>query len=93
MLNVLHGWGMNAHLFDDWSEQLARYFQVNLIDLPGHGLNHTEPLKLDLDALAAEAADVPAGIWLGWSMGGTNGCASRFPPTPASFCCGSPMRR
>lgn len=70
MLNVLHGWGMNAHLFDDWSEQLARYFQVNLIDLPGHGLNHTEPLKLDLDALAAEAADVPAGIWLGWSMGG-----------------------
>lgn len=70
ILNVLHGWGMNAHLFDDWSTQLATHFQVNLIDLPGHGLNHNEPLSLDLNELAEEAAEVPAGIWLGWSMGG-----------------------
>ncbi len=70
MLNVLHGWGMNAHLFDDWSVQLANHFQVNLIDLPGHGLNHEEPLNLDLDALAEEASEIPSGIWLGWSMGG-----------------------
>lgn len=70
VLNVLHGWGMNAHLFDDWSEQLAQHFQVNLIDLPGHGLNHEELLSADLMALADEAANVPAGHWLGWSMGG-----------------------
>ncbi len=70
MLNVVHGWGMNAHLFDDWSTQLAQSFQVNLIDLPGHGLNHQEPLSLDLDQLADEASKVPKGIWLGWSMGG-----------------------
>ncbi len=70
VLNVAHGWGMNAHLFDDWSEDLARYFQVNLIDLPGHGLNHDEPLSLDLDELANEASHIPKGTWLGWSMGG-----------------------
>jgi pimeloyl-[acyl-carrier protein] methyl ester esterase len=70
ILNVLHGWGMNAHLFDDWSDQLALYFQVNLIDLPGHGLNHEEILNLDLNALAEEASHIPKGIWLGWSMGG-----------------------
>lgn len=70
ILNVLHGWGMNAHLFDDWSDSLAKHFQVNLIDLPGHGLNHEEPLSTDLTALAEEASEVPAGHWLGWSMGG-----------------------
>jgi pimeloyl-[acyl-carrier protein] methyl ester esterase len=70
VLNVLHGWGMNAHLFDDWSVQLAERFQVNLIDLPGHGLNHQEPLSTDLDVLAEEASEVPGGHWLGWSMGG-----------------------
>lgn len=70
VLNIVHGWGMNAHLFDDWSDELAQYFQVNLIDLPGHGLNHEEVLSLDLDELAEEACDVPKGHWLGWSMGG-----------------------
>lgn len=70
VLNVVHGWGMNAHLFDDWSEALAPYFLVNLIDLPGHGLNHEEPLSLDLDELAEEACEIPQGHWFGWSMGG-----------------------
>ena len=70
VLNVVHGWGMNAHLFDDWSTDLAQYFQVNLIDLPGHGLNHQEPLSLNLDELAEEASHIPKGTWLGWSMGG-----------------------
>jgi pimeloyl-[acyl-carrier protein] methyl ester esterase len=70
VLNVVHGWGMNAHLFDDWSDELAKYFCVNLIDLPGHGLNHEEILSLDLDELAEEAAHIPKGHWLGWSMGG-----------------------
>ena len=70
VLNVVHGWAMNAHLFDDWSDDLARYFQVNLIDLPGHGLNHQELLSLDLNELAEEASHVPKGHWLGWSMGG-----------------------
>ncbi|MGJ8662137.1 MAG: pimeloyl-ACP methyl ester esterase BioH [Marinicella sp.] len=70
VLNVLHGWGMNAHLFDDWSSSLAQNFTVNLIDLPGHGLNHEEILSLNLEALAADASSIPQGVWLGWSMGG-----------------------
>ncbi len=70
VLNVVHGWGMNAHLFDDWSSALSAHFQVNLIDLPGHGLNHEALLSLDLNQLAEEAALIPQGIWLGWSMGG-----------------------
>jgi pimeloyl-[acyl-carrier protein] methyl ester esterase len=70
ILNVVHGWGMNAHLFDDWSEDLSQYFCVNLIDLPGHGLNHKELLSVDLNELADEARSIPTGHWLGWSMGG-----------------------
>ncbi len=70
VLNVLHGWGMNAHLFDQWSKQLSQHFQVNLIDLPGHGLNHEQAFPEDLTSLVALGHDIPKGIWLGWSMGG-----------------------
>lgn len=70
VLNVLHGWGMNAHLFDEWSIQLAQHFQVNLIDIPGHGLNHEQAFPEDLAAVADLAKDIPEGIWLGWSLGG-----------------------
>lgn len=70
VLNVLHGWGMNAHLFDEWTAQLSQHFLVNLIDLPGHGLNHEQPFPQDLSLFADLAEDIPDGIWLGWSMGG-----------------------
>lgn len=70
VLNLLHGWGMNARLFDYWAEQLAKHFQVNLIDLPGHGDNRRQPLFADLDYLAELCDTLPRGIWLGWSLGG-----------------------
>lgn len=71
VLNVLHGWAMNAHLFDDWAQDLSQHFQVNLIDLAGHGLNHEQLLAADISGLAEQGENIPAGIWLGWSMGGT----------------------
>lgn len=70
VLNVLHGWGMNAHLFDDWSLLLAKHFQVNLIDLPGHGLNHEQAFPEHLSDIANAAKHLPQGVWLGWSLGG-----------------------
>ncbi|WP_154224262.1 pimeloyl-ACP methyl ester esterase BioH [Marinicella rhabdoformis] len=70
VLNVLHGWGMNAHLFDEWSVQLSQHFQVNLIDLPGHGLNHEQAFPANLTEVAEVSKEIPSGIWLGWSLGG-----------------------
>lgn len=68
-LNMLHGWGMNAGLFEPWAEQLAADFQVNLIDLPGHGENE-RVLPADLNRLSESCQSLPRGIWLGWSLGG-----------------------
>lgn len=68
---MLHGWGMNAAVWDVcpscWQD-LAQH----RIDLPGHG---DSPLPPTLDTLWAwadaclEAAPERA-IWLGWSLGG-----------------------
>lgn len=69
-LNMLHGWGMHAGIFNDWAHQLAQFYTVNLIDLPGHGENHQESLPVDLTTWSQQAQQLPAGIWLGWSMGG-----------------------
>lgn len=70
VLNMLHGWGMNARLFESWAEQLATNFEVNLIDLPGHGANQEHDLLDDLDCLAECCQALPRGLWLGWSLGG-----------------------
>ena len=36
-LVLLHGWGMNADVWDETAEQLSQQFRVHSVDLPGHG--------------------------------------------------------
>lgn len=81
-LVLIHGWGMNASVWDDVMNVLAKNFRVTRVDLPGHGKNRDWPLE-DLHA-AAEVlkAVVPDGsIILGWSLGGLLAIelASSFP--------------
>lgn len=71
VLALVHGWGMNARVFDALAERLAAGFDVRAYDLPGHGGRDALPDN----ALAAWADDLahalPDGATLvGWSLGG-----------------------
>lgn len=70
VINMLHGWGMHAGIFRIWANELSTDFTLNLIDLPGHGQNQGRILPDHSSDLATVFQELPAGIWLGWSMGG-----------------------
>lgn len=71
VLALVHGWGMNARVFDDLAARLTAEFDIRAHDLPGHGGRDV----LSDNALAAWASDLahalPDGTTLvGWSLGG-----------------------
>lgn len=68
---LLHGWGLNAHVWDAVAETLAVDYRVSCVDLPGHGRSAGMPMA-DLDTLLASLhQDLPAqAVWVGWSLGG-----------------------
>jgi pimeloyl-[acyl-carrier protein] methyl ester esterase len=71
VLALVHGWGMNAHVFDTLAGLLADDFEVRALDLPGHG--GREPLVNDTLQSWSEdlAQQLPDGATLlGWSLGG-----------------------
>lgn len=70
-LGLLHGWGMNARVFDTLVEALSDTCEVQTLSLPGHGGRD----DLADNSLAGWARDLarqlPAGATLlGWSLGG-----------------------
>jgi pimeloyl-[acyl-carrier protein] methyl ester esterase len=70
-LVMLHGWGMHSGIWSDAAAQLAQYFQVHCVDLPGHGASAPlDVFTLDsvVDRLAAQF-DRPVSL-CGWSLGG-----------------------
>ena len=70
-LALVHGWGMNARVFDALAALLAPDFDVVALDLPGHG--GRAPLAVnDLDAWSHDLAVrlAPGTTLLGWSLGG-----------------------
>ena len=70
-LVLLHGWAMHSGIWGGLVDVLASEFRVNLVDLPGHGLNRNVPLSRDLDQVAGQIlAEVPPAMWIGWSLGG-----------------------
>lgn len=81
---LIHGWGLNAGVWQPLAQQLAAQFEVITIDLPGYGLNFDiapEPYDLPTIAQAIHAVvDKPA-VYLGWSLGGlvASQLASQFP--------------
>lgn len=71
VLALLHGWGMNARVFDTLAERLAADFDVRLLDLPGHG-GRGALADNTLQTWAGDLAErLPEGsMLLGWSLGG-----------------------
>lgn len=71
VLALLHGWGMNARVFDALAERLADEFEVRAFNLPGHGGRDAlavNSLHAWADDLAQQLPD--AATLLGWSLGG-----------------------
>jgi pimeloyl-[acyl-carrier protein] methyl ester esterase len=70
-LVLLHGWAMHGGVFAPLVEALRDRCTLHVVDLPGHGRSRDCNVSLEPAACAqAIAARVPAGIWLGWSLGG-----------------------
>lgn len=70
-LILIHGWAMHAGIFAPLTAQLARHFEVFLVDLPGHGRSPERDGVFDPETCAARIAQAtPPGTWVGWSLGG-----------------------
>lgn len=72
-LVMLHGWAMHTGVWRDFARQLAEYYQVICVDLPGHGRSEIlEPFGLENIAEAVlQAIPVQEFSVLGWSLGAT----------------------
>lgn len=71
VLALVHGWGMNARVFDALAARLAADFEVRALDLPGHG-GRAAPADNTLQGWADDLVrQLPDNaILLGWSLGG-----------------------
>jgi pimeloyl-[acyl-carrier protein] methyl ester esterase len=67
---LLHGWGMNASVFQPVEKILSVCRQTICVDLPGYGGNPWQAGLSFGDQAASIAASLPGGILIGWSMGG-----------------------
>ena len=71
VLALLHGWGMNARVFDTLADHLADDFELRALHLPGHGGRAALPhntLQSWADDLAQQLPE--HSTLLGWSLGG-----------------------
>lgn len=70
-LVLMHGWGMNAAVWEPLLPDLAGRTRLTLIELPGHGAS-PPAAGPDLADWAdrCRAAAPPRAHWLGWSLGG-----------------------
>jgi pimeloyl-[acyl-carrier protein] methyl ester esterase len=69
---LIHGWGLNAGVWHQVAERLARDYRVYAVDLPGFGFSRQLTISEDLNdwvKLVVAAIPEPA-VWLGWSLGG-----------------------
>ena len=72
-LVILHGWGVNASIWDRIIPLLDSSFEVTAIDLPGYGSDIDYVGEYTLDAIAEEVLSraPDQATWVGWSLGGT----------------------
>jgi len=70
-LVMLHGWGLNSHVWDDVVPALSDRFEVSCVDLPGHGGSPWPPTFDSLTSLAEVIAPHlhRDAIVMGWSLG------------------------
>ncbi|WP_436874521.1 pimeloyl-ACP methyl ester esterase BioH [Kosakonia sacchari] len=70
-LVLLHGWGLNAQVWDCITPELSSQFTLHLVDLPGYGRSEgfgALALQQMADIVLSRAPK--KAIWLGWSLGG-----------------------
>lgn len=87
-LILLHGWGMNSHVWQPILPTLAQHANVTCIDLPGHGTNGHLPLDTLQTAIEQLAPRIPQNaILMGWSLGGliAQGLAHALPKHVAAL--------
>ncbi|MFT5220079.1 MAG: pimeloyl-[acyl-carrier protein] methyl ester esterase [Planctomycetota bacterium] len=77
----LHGWGMNACIFDPLIELIGDRVATVNVSLPGYAGSHWSAAFPFEEQLELMAQDLPAGQLTGWSMGGLYAIelASRYP--------------
>jgi len=69
-LVLLHGWGMNAAVWQPLLPGLQERFRVTRIELPGHGGSAMIEGGLEDWARACLAVAPVRATWVGWSLGG-----------------------
>lgn len=70
-LVLLHGWGLNAEVWQNIVPRLSAQFRLHLVDLPGYGRSRGfAALSLEQMAQALVPFLPPRAIVLGWSLGG-----------------------
>lgn len=69
---LLHGWGMNADVWEGVVSELEKIFRLTVVDLPGHGRSKGNIEDFSLEHVAHQVMEVvPAkSILIGWSLGG-----------------------
>lgn len=70
-LVLLHGWGLNAEVWQNIVPRLSAQYRLHLVDLPGYGRSQGFP-ALSLEEMAQVLVPhLPSrAIVLGWSLGG-----------------------
>jgi pimeloyl-[acyl-carrier protein] methyl ester esterase len=87
-LVMIHGWGLNSGIWNEFAPLLQASFQVTRIDLPGHGRSDWQGVTSLDEWVDAVLAVVPTpAVWLGWSLGGllATRAASRAPGNVAAL--------
>lgn len=70
-LVLLHGWGLNAQVWDCITPELSAHFTLHLVDLPGFGRSRGfGAMSLAEMAERIQTHAPEKAIWLGWSLGG-----------------------
>lgn len=70
-LVMLHGWGLNAGVWQHLIARLSPHFRLHLVDLPGYGRSQAFPPMRVEEMVETLLPQAPArAIWLGWSLGG-----------------------
>lgn len=70
-LTVIHGWGMNSQIWNPIRENLESHYQVNWVDLPGHGFNRNIAVdSLDEIVRLIDGQLNEPSHFLAWSLGG-----------------------
>lgn len=70
-LVMLHGWGLNAGVWQNIIKRLSPHFRLHLVDLPGYGRSEGFTAMSVEEMVANLLPFAPANaLWLGWSLGG-----------------------